>query len=1068
MPTSPAASVLRHLRELSVVGADAAPDRELLERFTRGRDEDAFAALLRRHGPMVWRVCRRLTPSPADAEDAFQATFLRLARNPGSIRARESAAGWLYSVAGNAARKLRDAAARRARHERLAPARAGIDPLADMSARELLDALARELARLPEDYRAPLVLCYLEGLSRDEAARQLGCPLGTLKGRLERGKGLLRSALGRRGLSLSAVLVAALADSRDASAVPAPVTQTALRAALLSSPARGLARGKLAACVLALALAAAGVGLAVGPKAAPPDVPPPGRKAPGRQVKTDLLGDPLPRGALLRLGTLRQRHNCATSQAVFTRDSKTVIVSDMGGRLIFWDVTTGKEVRRIQADPSNVSALALAPDGKTLAVGLWGKVRLLNTSTGAAVSTWAVNNDSVTQVAFAPDGKTVGLRYQGRTIELWDVAGGKKLHTLEGHTGNVFTFAFAPDGKTLASGGWKDPNVRIWDVASGKQLRAFAVASDVLGIAYSPDGKTLATCGNGSRLRFWDVATGKRLPEADSPHGHGLTDLHYLPGGKALASLGGMKVRTWGAGSGKMLHESEGGYRNMGHLAVSPDGQLLVTSWGGPHTFDIWDAGTLKFHRAFRGHRHRVTCLAFAPGGKTLFSGAGITGDRLTEWDLTTGKVARELGGDPSGAKDLALSPDGKFLAACDSDRSICLYELPSGKVARRFKGHTNIAVSASFSGDGKTLATGSWYDKTLRLWDVATGKERLEVALNQDWPCNAALSPDGKVVAAGGFSDGSVHLWDTKTGKVVRTVTTPHQPAYSVTFAPDGRSLATAGIGQTVNLWDVEGRPLRQLRLPAVSWVAQVAFSPDGRALAVAGNDNAVSLWEVASGGKRAEFIGHAGPAHALAFAPDGGRLASGGDDTTILVWGLASPGYAPAAAALDALWADLASADAARAYRAIQALTAAPRQSVPLLRKRLPRVPAPTAEARRAFTRLVTDLGSDDFATRQKAEERLEKLGPSAEPLARAALAGRLPLEVRRRLERFVSAVERKEQANWARAVRALEVLEHAAGPEARELLADLANGDPAARLPREAKAALGRLKARLAKGP
>src|SRR5262245_9885734 len=205
-----------------------------------------------------------------------------------------------------------------------------------------------------------------------------------------------------------------------------------------------------------------------------------------------------------------------------------------------------------------------------------------------------------------------------------------------------------------------------------------------------------------------------------------------------MASLGGLKVRTWDAQSGKLLHESDG-YRNMGHLAVSPDGKLLATSWGGPHTFDVWDAETLKLHRASAGHRHRITCLAFAGDGKTLFSGADVTGDGLTEWDLATGKVARELGG----ARDLALSPDCRFLAASDS--SICLYELPAGKALRRFKVNTSVVVSVCFSGDGKTLVSGSYYDRTLRVWDVATGKERLKVGLGQDWPCNAALSPDGK-----------------------------------------------------------------------------------------------------------------------------------------------------------------------------------------------------------------------------------------------------------------------------------------------------------------------------------
>ncbi len=1067
MPSSPPALILRHLRELAVAPADAASDRDLLERFTRGRDEDAFAALLRRHGPMVWRVCRRVVPCPGDVEDAFQATFLRLARHAGSIRTRESAAGWLYSVAGNVARKLRDAAARRTRLERLAPPRAGVDPLTDMSARELLDTLDQELNRLPEKYRAPLVLCYLEGIAREEAARQLGCPLGTLKGRLERGKELLRLALERRGLSLSVALASVLVGGRSGeAAVPALLTRTTLHAALLTTPARGLALGKLAAvCALILGLTAAGVTLPVGTKPAP-DTPPQERKASSQKAKTDLLGDPLPEGALLRLGTIRQRHAVGTSQAVFAADGKTVIVSDMGGHVIFWHVDTGKELRRVQADRSNVTALSLSPDGKWLAVGSWGKIVFLDAATGAPRTTWAVTNDSVTRIVYTPDGKTAALRYQGKFVELWDVSGGKKLHTLEGHLGNVFPLAFAPDGKTLATGSWSDPHVRIWDVASGKQIRALKLKQDVLGLAFAPDGKTLATCGNLSSLRFWDPATGKLQRESPRGQGYGITDLYYLPDGKTLVSRRGGQLLSWDAETGKLLRESEGGYRNMGHLALSRDGKLLVTSWGGPHTFDLWDAGTLKFHRAFTGHRNRVTCLTFAGDGKTLFSGAEITGDRLTEWDLATGKVVRELGKEPSGARDLALSPDRRSLAACDGNGSISLYELPAGKEVRRFKGHTNVAVSACFSGDGKTLASGSWYDHSLRVWDVATGAQRLKVALDQDWPCNAALSLDGKVVAAGGFRDGSVRFWDAATGKVVRTVATPHQPACSVAFSPDGRTLATAGAGSTVNLWDAAtGGPVRQIGGLASRWVTRVGFSADGRTLAVGGDDNAVSLWEVATGGKRAEFTGHTGPVHALAFSPDGRRRASGGDDTTILVWDLAGRAAAepPSAAALEALWADLAGRDAARAHRAVWALATSPRQSVPFLRKQLPRPPAPTADARDQFTRLLAELDSDNFAARQKAESKLEKLGPAAEPLARAALKRGPTLEVRRRLERFLRIVESEDKANWTRALRALEALEHADGPEARQFLTDLAAGDPEARLTREAKAALGRLKAR-----
>jgi RNA polymerase sigma factor (sigma-70 family) len=150
MPTDQAALLLRHIRKLAAPQVGAVSDCELLRRFAERRDEEAFAALLQRHGAMVLRVCRRIFPNSPDAEDAFQATFLAFARKAGAIHWHESAAGWLYSAACNTARRARDAALRRSRHERRAPARVGPDPLTEISARELLTALDEELSRLPQ------------------------------------------------------------------------------------------------------------------------------------------------------------------------------------------------------------------------------------------------------------------------------------------------------------------------------------------------------------------------------------------------------------------------------------------------------------------------------------------------------------------------------------------------------------------------------------------------------------------------------------------------------------------------------------------------------------------------------------------------------------------------------------------------------------------------------------------------------------------------------------------------------------------------------------------------------
>src|SRR4051794_27990527 len=202
---------------------------ELIDRFVRGRDEAAFEALLARHGPMVLGVCRQLLRDPNDVDDAFQAAFLVLVRKAGTIRRGDLLGNWLYGVAYRVARRARALSTRR-------PAQA---PLGSEAVSALAGAnrdcstvpdpepkpwLHEEVARLPEKYRVPVLLCYFQGLTPYEAARRLGCPLGTVKGRLARARDLLRRRLTRRGVTLSAAALAAHFAVLEARAtVPAPL-----------------------------------------------------------------------------------------------------------------------------------------------------------------------------------------------------------------------------------------------------------------------------------------------------------------------------------------------------------------------------------------------------------------------------------------------------------------------------------------------------------------------------------------------------------------------------------------------------------------------------------------------------------------------------------------------------------------------------------------------------------------------------------------------------------------------------------------------------------------------------
>jgi RNA polymerase sigma factor (sigma-70 family) len=209
MTTRPA-PILRHLRQVALFGNDDSPtDARLLEDYLFRADGDAFAALVRRHGPMVRGVCRRILRDEHDADDAFQATFLVLVHKAASVSPRSAVANWLYGVAYRTAQKARTAAARRRARER----RAGVIEHRDEAAaegREMRSLLDRELNRLPEKYRAAVVVCDLEGKTRKEAARQLNWPEGTVAGRLVRARALLAKRLRCQGISAPVAALAAV------------------------------------------------------------------------------------------------------------------------------------------------------------------------------------------------------------------------------------------------------------------------------------------------------------------------------------------------------------------------------------------------------------------------------------------------------------------------------------------------------------------------------------------------------------------------------------------------------------------------------------------------------------------------------------------------------------------------------------------------------------------------------------------------------------------------------------------------------------------------------------------
>jgi RNA polymerase sigma factor (sigma-70 family) len=210
-------------------------DRQLLELFVRQHDEESFTQLVQRHGPMVLGVCRQILRREQDAEDAFQATFLVLSSKAGSIRSREALPNWLFNVANRLSKRMRAAAARRQSHEVELVEPPLSEPEPEEGTCSLGPILNEEIGRLPDKYRIPFVLCYVEGKTNEEAARQLGCPTGTVFSRLARARDGLRARLKYRGVVISSGALAAALTSlteQASAAVPPPLVNTTVRAAM--------------------------------------------------------------------------------------------------------------------------------------------------------------------------------------------------------------------------------------------------------------------------------------------------------------------------------------------------------------------------------------------------------------------------------------------------------------------------------------------------------------------------------------------------------------------------------------------------------------------------------------------------------------------------------------------------------------------------------------------------------------------------------------------------------------------------------------------------------------------
>lgn len=600
------------------------------------------------------------------------------------------------------------------------------------------------------------------------------------------------------------------------------------------------------------------------------------------EVKTDLYGDPLPKGAIARLGTIRFRHGgWYLTNVTFLPDSATTITTTSGdSEIVFWEATTGKRLRDIRTDPMGIQGLALSHDGKKIAVGgFWypedrskgamGELRVLDTATGATIRAFPRESRDANHLGlgFSKDGRLLFSIGNHGILRVEEIASGAEILQQKFQGDNTPALNLSPDGKTLAivSG----PNVRkffLWDWQAGAEPREIKTFSGQDGggiLVFSPDGRHVAWCDSGSEpLHVWEVKSGKLVARLPLPN---LDDswagsLIFSPDGKKLVAPAGPnragRVDIWNTTTWKLERHLDVAARQ---IAISPDSRLLTT---GARMF-IFDSGE-EIGGIDGAHRGQIGQILNAPGGQVITSSDDGS---IRIWDPLSGRHVRKLLHE-NWVRGIAISPDGQRLVSSSLDDTVRLFDLRNAKEIYRLPGHGRQGGrrAVTFIADGQSFASFG-DDYYLRIWDVRTGKALAEHLIQPTGVKvpgenderdgfeflflmeGARFTPRGKYLLLA--AQRKIHVFDVASGKELRMFEREGSALTSMEISPDERQLLTSSWGKQL-----------ELKLP------------DGSTLSTTEKENIVTLWDLESGKSLLTFRS-AGGGGAAAFAPDGEHFA-------------------------------------------------------------------------------------------------------------------------------------------------------------------------------------------------
>jgi WD40 repeat protein len=787
--------------------------------------------------------------------------------------------------------------------------------------------------------------------------------------------------------------------------------------------------------------------------------------------KADPYGDPLPDGAVNRIGTIRLLHDDTLTWADFSADGKRLVTGGMYGehQIHVWDVATGRRVALLPTTQENETwAVATSADGKRAAAILStpGKdayrmwLTVWNAESGKKVAEVLTQERAggFERVVFAPDGKSAAVRV-GK-VYLVDLEAGRVTGTLDDPDDWIIELRYVAGGRLLFVGGVR--SFTIWDVKTRRRLDwenldALGDTGNLSARSLSADGRTLVLAGpetilaarlklptaEGGRVWVESVKKFKTTGANKSPLVVAADGAHF-----AVADANGA-VELFAFDKPEPIRRLKVPLRPVA-LYCGADAALVAER--GAHAYSrqihLWDLRTGKELTAALGLHHADGPASWSADGSEIITGT-------SRWDPATGKHLGEA--KPVAAPPAWKTPDGRPGLLSRDGRTALASVVDGPKFPPEPRGSVDLVVP---------------FAKTLEVWDAATHKRRTTFRdraphlprIGELAAGPYRLSNDGRVFAATDHTE--VQLWDTASGRLLATFDL-HKlgpgPTRNLDLSPDGRRLLVA-TPEGVAVIDIPGRSVafKTTRVPKYDGLATCRFAPDGRRVALVGSSELLILDFPSGDVLAARHTGQKSVAH-VAFSPDGRRLLTQGGVGWCLVWDVpAAERVKPFAAdELEEAWGRPAGDDAAAALTTTRRWSASGAAAVEFLGRKLRPEPAVATEEVR---KLVAELGASKFRERETARKRLQELGEPIVPALRAELERAADPEVAERLRRIVDHPDKPPPppptSEVVRGLRALEALEHIGTPAAREVIERMAKGPEGMPLAEEARAILRRV--------